>query len=303
MEHRNRGLMVYTLIWKIENFSYSWHETGEKLVSPIFVTHMLHNTSWTLELFPRGVENATYISCFLNRNESDLPRNDMLSPCSPVWEVRYEFLATTSSGTTKEAFGSRTNFRTGQTLGFPFFMNRKEIVRKNQSSDDDYFVLQCRIHLNTRDNSNYTAKLLAKTHILVERYSLTRCYENYIAYDSIFAKHMDELPTLMIIRLMKLKTEDNLEIDLLPYDFCEYIRYSTCRLVLRDLHTQASIYSFSTKVSGPFMPLAMKVSRFVLYPDNRGPLLGIRPIQLQFELAFSAGIKQQESEEISSSRI
>ncbi|CAL1299504.1 unnamed protein product [Larinioides sclopetarius] len=67
------GKKEYTFFWLIENYSYSWHKNGEKLISPPFTAEGLEGTAWDLGLYPRGLrdEYKGYVSLFLNRSATD----------------------------------------------------------------------------------------------------------------------------------------------------------------------------------------------------------------------------------------
>ncbi|CAL1271329.1 unnamed protein product [Larinioides sclopetarius] len=69
----NIGRKEYTFFWFIENYSYCWHRHGRKLFSPDFTFDKLLDTTWKLELYPRGIdeEDKGHMFLFLSRSEQD----------------------------------------------------------------------------------------------------------------------------------------------------------------------------------------------------------------------------------------
>ncbi|GFT22563.1 hypothetical protein NPIL_196581 [Nephila pilipes] len=149
----------YVLYWKIENFSLARHKMGEKLVSPVFPTKMLDNTSWTLELYPEGVEDESYIGGFLTRNTGI---------SSLDCEVHYDLTVAPGGDLNDGGRGNRFTFKLGQTDGFPLLVKRKAIEMANKDLNVDFLTLRCRIYLQSVKNYNFVGKSFARTRLLAD---------------------------------------------------------------------------------------------------------------------------------------
>ncbi|GFY42515.1 hypothetical protein TNIN_467611 [Trichonephila inaurata madagascariensis] len=61
----------HVIDWDVENFSCCPQTTGKYFSTGRFQSQILDKTSWQINLFPRGINNADDISCFLERIEDD----------------------------------------------------------------------------------------------------------------------------------------------------------------------------------------------------------------------------------------
>ncbi|GFT22561.1 speckle-type POZ protein [Nephila pilipes] len=291
MASRNGGRVEYTLVWTIENFSYAWHKIGEKLISPVFVTHKMDSTSWVMELFPRGTITGDYISIFLRRLEDRSFKN-----CKVV----YEFVATSSGGSIPCFRENCSDYQSGQRFGCHLFMRRDEIESENQRLNGDILTMNCRMRLCEEVYHDFVAESFAKTRILVERIDLSRHFLKNIKYESIFVQRMSDSLILMIIRL-RLDKKRNLVIEFIPYDCCQHLKYSSLRLTLDDMRTSKRLYEYSKDICDVFMPLSLDVPEYALYLSQRLAESSNYPsIRLDFELIFCTGMEHRRSEKIES---
>ncbi|XP_071033417.1 speckle-type POZ protein B-like [Parasteatoda tepidariorum] len=79
---------VFTLSWKIVNYSLCQLKNVERLKSAVISTEDFQDTKWYLRLYPKGVNNKDvgFISCFLIRNE-ECEKNENGFPTSCTLEI------------------------------------------------------------------------------------------------------------------------------------------------------------------------------------------------------------------------
>ncbi|GFW37583.1 hypothetical protein TNCV_861881 [Trichonephila clavipes] len=131
----------HVIDWDVENFSCCPQTTGKYFSSGLFRSQILDDASWQINLYPRGTNNADYISCFLERilNDNEYPTEIPLN---------FEFCLLTSEGfqcektvkTGKYCFGNLTN------VGFNNFVKRDDIFKNKETYLlKDILKLRCRI--------------------------------------------------------------------------------------------------------------------------------------------------------------
>ncbi|GFY66466.1 hypothetical protein TNIN_111681 [Trichonephila inaurata madagascariensis] len=131
----------HVIDWKVERFSFCPQTTGEKFSTGQFTSQKLGNTAWQVHLYPRGTEDANYISCFLERkDDGNVGPRDI--------SVKVEFSLVTSEGLLcKETVKSEEYcFSKGTTFGFKHFMKRDDVFG-NQAIYllKDMLTLRCRM--------------------------------------------------------------------------------------------------------------------------------------------------------------
>ncbi|GFQ90339.1 tdpoz4 [Trichonephila clavata] len=127
--------------WKIEKFSCCLQTTGEKFSTGQFTSQKLGNTSWQVHLYPRGIEDANYISCFLERkDDSNVGPREI--------RVNFKFSLVTSDGLLCEETVKSEEycFTKETTFGFKNFMKRDAIFgNKEIYLLKDMLTLRCRM--------------------------------------------------------------------------------------------------------------------------------------------------------------
>ncbi|GFT20534.1 hypothetical protein TNCV_2183731 [Trichonephila clavipes] len=131
----------HVIDWDVENFSCCPQTTGKYFSSGRSQSQILGNTSWKINLYPRGINNADDISCFLERLEDD---NEYPTEI----RLNFEFCLLTSDGfqcekTVKKA---EYSFRKKTSCGFNDFLKRDDILKDKETYLlKDILKLRCRM--------------------------------------------------------------------------------------------------------------------------------------------------------------
>ncbi|GFY43653.1 hypothetical protein TNIN_172171 [Trichonephila inaurata madagascariensis] len=127
--------------WDVENFSCYPQTTIKNFSTGQFRSKIFDNTSWKINLYPRGIDNADDISCFLERIEDD---NEYPTEI----RLNFEFCLLTSDGfqcekTVKKA---EYSFRKKTSFGFKDFVKRDDIFTDKETYLlKDMLKLRCRM--------------------------------------------------------------------------------------------------------------------------------------------------------------
>ncbi|GFS74840.1 TD and POZ domain-containing protein 3 [Nephila pilipes] len=156
MDSEKKG---YIFLWKIENFSCTWHRKGQGIESPIFGVDAMEMTKWRLWLFPKGDSNEAYIAYYLKRLDNSKGPDSI--------EINYELSFLADNGATlKPTIDLKDKFEKGQGKGKRQFLARDEVFNSKHLSNDS-LTAYCRIWIN---GSNLgSAIFFARTIINVEK--------------------------------------------------------------------------------------------------------------------------------------
>ncbi|KAF8771472.1 Speckle-type POZ protein like [Argiope bruennichi] len=129
----------YIIQWRIENFSYCWHNKGEQLLSPSIVIDSLSETKWSLSLYPRGYNNGNCISYFLCR-EKDSKGPDII-------EINYELAFLADDGSVLKTRGVRSRPFRRDSWGYVAFQKREIIFVSEREAylPKDTLTVLCKI--------------------------------------------------------------------------------------------------------------------------------------------------------------
>ncbi|GBM17323.1 hypothetical protein AVEN_237303-1 [Araneus ventricosus] len=161
--HEEQGI-GYSFEWKIENFSYIWHKTGEKIVSPAFVIDRFENTKWTLNLYPRGDKNENYIGFYLKRKDVRGSKDI---------EIQCELQFLTEDGMVLRGYRDRKAiFGKDMARGYEEFIKRQTVFfdEKETYLANDTLTALCIIKSNHK-RVKLIKKFFARTIIKVNRTS------------------------------------------------------------------------------------------------------------------------------------
>lgn len=132
---------VFTIIWKIKNFSYSCHDVNNKLYSPVVRIDSLRGTLWNLQLEIEETDSdEKYINIFLNKNYSEN------SPAGIVLGFDMSLLSTDGTFKYTEEV-QRYWFKNDCDFGFEEFVDY-DILLANEKSEflpQDTLTIRCRI--------------------------------------------------------------------------------------------------------------------------------------------------------------
>ncbi|GBN60289.1 hypothetical protein AVEN_23219-1 [Araneus ventricosus] len=139
----NNGRKEYRITWFIENYSYCWHDNGDKLESPEFTAEGLEGTVWYLSLYPRGNgdESRSKISLSLQRDKLDGGPEDI--------SVKYELSFRTPDGSVLISRESEHTFRKGISYGWKEFAQMDEVLLHRKADflpQDRFIIILCVIY-------------------------------------------------------------------------------------------------------------------------------------------------------------
>ncbi|KAF8777716.1 TD and POZ domain-containing protein 3 [Argiope bruennichi] len=165
----------FTFMWFIENYSFCWHEIGEKLVSPTFVAETMQQTSWNLQLYPRGDKDADFISLYLQR----------CAKCNGPEKIAIDFVLsiTDINGRVLKSIGmeeEEMEFRKDKGYGSSYFCQRiGNILDQNGSVlTPDILKVCCTMWIGEGKLEN-EARICARTRIGLEKISFINVTENF----------------------------------------------------------------------------------------------------------------------------
>ncbi|GBN88854.1 Speckle-type POZ protein B [Araneus ventricosus] len=170
----NSGRKEYTFFWCIENYSFCWHEIGEKLVSPPFTADGLEGTAWNLQLYPRGgspVLNGV-ISLYLERSASDEGPEKAL--------IKYELSFLAACGSPRYSVEFDRVFKRGVGYEWYTFLKIDEMLlgRRAEFLPEDILTVRCKIWKG-QGNIHKMAPICARTRIGIEKISFLHVVENF----------------------------------------------------------------------------------------------------------------------------
>ncbi|GBL86637.1 Speckle-type POZ protein [Araneus ventricosus] len=168
------GRKEYTFFWFIENYSYCWHEIGEKLVSPPFTADGLEGTAWNLQLYPRGVSEAFngVISLYLERSASDEgPENTSL---------KYELSFLKADGSPRFSIEFNHVFQRGVRREWYTCLKIDQMLlgKRGNFLPEDILTVRCKIWKG-EGNIHKVAPICARTRIGIEKISFLHVVENF----------------------------------------------------------------------------------------------------------------------------
>ncbi|GIY75725.1 TD and POZ domain-containing protein 5 [Caerostris darwini] len=183
MEGRgNDGRKCCTIIWIIENFRYSCHESHGSLASPIFDFESLENTKWYLYLFPREhfLEIENVINIFVCR--------DVKGP--KLINLDIEIVISSTNGTIyKKECLRDVCFDKDYYQHLSANIERCEIhdSNKNVFLQKDSLMVQCRMW-RTDGEALKGEQFIARTVVEIERRSFI-WYIKYLTSNQIFEQN------------------------------------------------------------------------------------------------------------------
>ncbi|GBN77544.1 Protein roadkill [Araneus ventricosus] len=221
----------FIITWCIENITYSWHKTGEKIISPKFVASPIQNSSWVLHLYPRGESLGDYLSLYLQRGEDEGP-SDLA--------IYFEFSFITAAGNPYAIKKFFWHFLKGEALGHQRVMGRHDVFfeRKDLYLPQDILTLRCRIWTG-KGTQKECGRSFGRTRLDIERISsrVNIGPEKHIGPrrfsngELIRIRSKLQNEEFMIIQSFYL--EQNVLIKIIPCKV-DLLEFSTCKLSLVD---------------------------------------------------------------------
>ncbi|KAF8777731.1 TD and POZ domain-containing protein 3 [Argiope bruennichi] len=212
--------------WRIENFSFCWHKTGEYLESPIFHTESSGETSWRLRLYPRGEDDGEYISCYLFRSEGG----------PEVVDVDFELFIFVGGILIRPpmSFDKIYSLKNGETEGEKAFVRRKEIFSRQVAHKEHFtLVFGCNI-FNEGGKRLEEGKHYGRTTIAMEYISGMEINDGDELINSENHPDIEVKPLLEdnpFISINLLYFNESLVIKIHPKN-CEKIRFATCKITI-----------------------------------------------------------------------
>ncbi|GBN67347.1 Speckle-type POZ protein [Araneus ventricosus] len=171
----NSGRKECSITWCIENFSYCWHNNGEKLISPKFTVDGLNGTTWSLQLYPRGEsDNSRHnLSLYLGRCKTD--NGPDLMP------IKYQLSVLASDRSAMKSREIVYRFRRGVSFGTPKFLQMDEVfLRQNDFLTRDRLSVRC-IMWSGEGNAQSVTQFRAVSRIGIEEIYFLHVVEGFSA--------------------------------------------------------------------------------------------------------------------------
>ncbi|GBO31830.1 Speckle-type POZ protein [Araneus ventricosus] len=170
----NNETKDYTFLWLIENYSYCWHQNGERLISPEFTADGFQGTAWCLQLYPRGQtdEYKGSISIFLHRSKVDY---------GPVeFPLKFEISVLAADGSSLCSKEFQHIFRMGKGYGNAAFLDMNEVLlqRNTEYLPRDNFSVQCKVWKG-EGNKQPATQISARTRIGIEHLYFLHVIEGF----------------------------------------------------------------------------------------------------------------------------
>ncbi|GBN47813.1 Speckle-type POZ protein [Araneus ventricosus] len=275
------GKKEFSFTWRIENISYSWHKTGDKIISPAFVVGSMERTCWTLRLHPRGRKNEDYMSFYLYREKEDK------GPEKISLNYELSFLTPDGSPVDKDAPKIKGSFAKNMSYGHPRSVNRDEIFvhKKHLYLHEDSITVYCRMWKGEGTICD-AQQAFARTRIGVQHVSMVEAFQ---PKDKI-------LPLAPIFRAQKeiainiSHGNEMLSVDVISME--KGIKYTTCKLSV--LNSTGNVVCENH--SSWFDEDGKELWRCPIPPQKYDP--NSDTLCLLCEFSFSSGIDYEKIEEI-----
>ncbi|KAF8785114.1 TD and POZ domain-containing protein 1 [Argiope bruennichi] len=216
----------FLYIWRIENFDYCWHKTGEQLESPLFHIDSSKKSLWRLWLYPRGEDDGEYISCFLFRVEGGPETVDVDFELS--LSVGDSLLVPSAS------FLKIYLFKINEKEGEKCFIQRRKVFADKEAQKNGFtLTLGCRI-LNKEGDSFEGTVYYERSTIAVEHISDLYIFDDYADLDPVSNRAIEVQPLLEddpLISINLSNFEENLTVKIYPKN-CEKIKYAFCKILI-----------------------------------------------------------------------
>ncbi|CAL1282224.1 unnamed protein product [Larinioides sclopetarius] len=224
----------FTFIWKLENASYCWQKTGERIESPAFILDSIDETKWKLRLYPRGQDWSNEIGFYLVR-DADSKGSDSI-------EIEYDLSFLAQDGTILESRSPMIrSFLRKYGFGFNSFAMREDVfgARRSAFLPHDTLTARCRIW-KTNGESLKEVQCFARTRIGVEKTSFLYSIKNFSTIQSV-DKYFYRIKSLknnaylmcMVFNLPGgLNSEETISFDITPRD--PNIKLTTFQLSVLD---------------------------------------------------------------------
>ncbi|CAL1284119.1 unnamed protein product [Larinioides sclopetarius] len=268
----------FIFIWNIENISYSWHKTGESIVSPPFIADPIQNSIWTLNLFPRGEVISDYFSLYLYREDN-----------GPQLSVNFELSCISDKNLLLQSHTfaeSDMSFTRYLGFGHPRFMSRYEIfARKTLYIPGDILTLRCRMWKDEGVAKEFGQKF-GRTCLQIERILLTENINLKIAEER--TNFLLRRQGISLLSISLVHCQDSMKVIINP-EVVENIKYSVLKLTFTEKTIGKVIYVHTSSWLGNHkreiwnLPLLSKV----LDPKNQDSIENI--IELLCEFVYSTG--------------
>ncbi|PRD32372.1 UNVERIFIED_CONTAM: mel-26 [Trichonephila clavipes] len=156
--------------WRIENFTFAAHRTGQFITSPAFCADILDETQWVLLLYPRGQKNEEYIDIAVKREAYDHGGDEMHIKCAVELEA--------VDSTHHERVESDTiAFRNNTSHVFLKFIKRSELFNmKDTLLPNDRLTIHCNLR---RIQETSVKDLVAVTKIGLKKSVFEWCIPNW----------------------------------------------------------------------------------------------------------------------------
>ncbi|GIY24109.1 TD and POZ domain-containing protein 3 [Caerostris darwini] len=165
---------VFTFIWKIKNFSYSWHNENRYLNSANFTVDSLKNTTWHLSIASRGeFFDDKSVNVYLQRSDNHESR--IL--------INFNFALLLTDGSLQHSKKIRQWFGKDRGYGILDFIDREELFGNQRAMflPSDTLTLHCYIW-STKAAPKRLAQCFLATEIGVQQSSFIWSIKNFSSF-------------------------------------------------------------------------------------------------------------------------
>ncbi|XP_042903330.1 BTB and MATH domain-containing protein 42 [Parasteatoda tepidariorum] len=155
---------VFTITWKIVNYSLNALRCGERLESPVFHAENFKGTKWFLSLYPKGdISFKHFISCYLHRNSTDDCKNEVsVSFILEIIDSQGNILSSTE-------FTDECKMYKSEMHGKHEFLTQEQLANSMKRWKEDTLVFRC--HVFSETYKQEAIQWESRTEILVKNCS------------------------------------------------------------------------------------------------------------------------------------
>ncbi|GIY69178.1 speckle-type POZ protein-like B [Caerostris extrusa] len=156
----------FTFTWTLENASYCFQKKEQELKSPSFFIHWLEMTKWHLSLYPRGLEDESYVGLCLSKERDSLLK---YSSSANKGEIHFEISLLAADSSVLKSSKAKHRFDCLPSFEFSDFETRKKIFVEEKSNflPKGNLTVRCRMW-STEMNIDENEECFGRTRIGVE---------------------------------------------------------------------------------------------------------------------------------------
>ncbi|KAF8777734.1 Speckle-type POZ protein B like protein [Argiope bruennichi] len=287
-------MKTFHFFWSIENISYAWHQPGRPIVSPEFCCKPFGFTLWTLELYPRGVDNSDFFSLNLCRSEDGGPDNLSLN-------IKFSCMSTDRSELHSVFIPQTfTNFKNNgfSTYGEECFIQRYEVLGRKRALyvPRDTLELRCQMWLADLNAPEFD-ECYGFTRLMVQRIPRRDVhidFENALEKSFPIQSVRRNNKTLMVFSFIP--HGEVMDVGIIPVTE-ELMKYSTCKMSIVNEKTGRKIFDCTRHFFGCPKKTEWRFPFVDKMPPAEKEISEKYHYEISVELAYSTGEDQKAIEQ------